>query len=85
MKATVNYRCDNCKTTFPEHCGVPDEMANATVKHGCPDSSVFSGVAGIHVSYMCVKCGHITKADITTMIPAMSTRKHGCGEVCHPA
>lgn len=84
MKVTVNYRCDRCDTTFPAHCGVPDSVDNVAVGHGCPGVSAFSGTSGTSVSYMCEKCGHVTRTDITRMIPAMRGRRHGCGEVCGP-
>ena len=81
---TVNYRCDECQVTFPEHCGVADEVDNAAVGHGCPGVSTFSGATGVTVSYMCGKCGHVTQSDLTRMIPAMGVRRHGCGKECEP-
>ena len=85
MKVTVRYHCDNCQTTFPVYCGVPDELPNDSVGHGCAGSSAFSGIDGTELSYMCGECGHITTEDVTRMIPAMASKTHGCGEECRPA
>ena len=84
MKVTIKYRCDDCDVSFSAYCGVPDQIQNNTVDHKCPGLSEFAGVDGIYASYMCNKCGHITRATITAMIPAMASRLHGCGAECGP-
>lgn len=85
MKVAITYRCGDCGVSFPVHCGVPDHISNWAAGHGCGGGSVFSGSDGTMASYMCEKCGHTTKADITKMIPAMASRRHGCGRECGPA
>lgn len=85
MKVTITYHCENCQTTFPAYCSVPDEMGNDTIGHACGGSSAFASSDGTSVSYMCGECGHITPADVAEMIPAMATKTHGCGEECRPA
>ena len=85
MKVTITYHCDGCGVSFPAYCGVPDALANGAAGHGCGGDSAFSGCDGTTISYMCEKCGHTTRADVTDMIPAMASRRHGCGRGCSPA
>lgn len=85
MKVTIHYRCSNCRATFPAYCGVPDHIDNRRAGHDCGGASRFAGSDGTSLSYMCGKCGHLTWADVTDMIPAMVSRRHGCGEECGPA
>lgn len=84
MKVTIQYRCKPCGVSFPVHCGVPDDVDNAAVGHECPGMSRFSGPDGALMAYMCGECGHVTRRNISEMIPAMASRKHGCGEECKP-
>lgn len=90
MKVTVQYACSDCSTTFPAYCSVPDHIENHAVKHVCPGMSEPAGVSkavgvdGVDVSYMCDKCGHVTKPKVTDMVPAMVSRRHGCGAECEP-
>ncbi len=84
MKVTITYWCDDCKASFPVHCGVPDHISNGAAGHGCGGDSAFSGADGVMVSYMCKKCGHTKKKDVRKMIPAMASRRHGCGRECGP-
>lgn len=85
MRVTIHYRCNNCRTAFPAYCGVPDRLDNKSLGHGCGGTSDFAGSDGASLSYMCGKCGHLTRIDAADMIPAMASRKHGCGEECGPA
>lgn len=84
MKVTIRYRCGDCGISFSAYCGVPDSIQNNAVGHSCPGVSEFTGVDGVFASYMCGKCGHITRADVASMIPAMASRRHGCGAECAP-
>ena len=84
MKVTIQYWCENCQTTFSKYGGVPDELDNDSIGHGCAGVSKFSGADGTDLSYVCEECGHITHDDITTMIPAFASQTHGCGEECLP-
>ena len=84
MRVTIHYRCGNCRTTFPVYCGVPDQIDNGQAGHDCGGTSRFAGSDGTSLSYMCVKCGHLTRTEVVGMIPATASRKHGCGEECYP-
>ena len=85
MRITIHYTCHNCSVTFPAYCGVPYRLDNKSVDHKCTGHSIFAGSDGTMLSYICRECGHITRADATTMIPAMASRVHGCGVECDPA
>lgn len=81
MKITVRYRCDKCNDSFAVYCGIPDHIDGCDK---CIPPSRFVGVDGSILSYMCEGCGHITYTDAVSMIPAMATQQHGCGERCVP-